>query len=205
MDRRFLFFIFSSDAIVGEHLDTLHHNIKEKSDEIIASQSWLNVVTDESGNINKARTCNISIHIPYGSLFYLSEEIGAIRMNATGAANWLKFHLQLLSNGDLNRINSISTDTCSTMLKMRDVLRESPEFKHCFFIPCDSHGLQLLCKDILAIPRFHNTHEAAQAIVKAFKNAPLQYARLREYQRQIYNKNHALILSVITTALLRTH
>src|SRR6266496_4874924 len=106
-------------------------------------------------------------------------------MNAIGAAEWLKFHLQLLSNSDLNRINSISTDTCPTMFAMHDILRESPELRHVFFIPCDSHGLQLLCKDLLTIPRFSLTHKKAQIIVKAFKKAPLQYARLREFQRQI--------------------
>ena len=119
-------------------------------------------------------------------------------MNAIGAAEWLKFHLQLLSNSDLNRINSISTDTCPTMFAMHDILRESPELRHVFFIPCDSHGLQLLCKDLLTIPRFSLTHKKAQIIVKAFKKAPLQYAHLREFQHQIYNQNYTLILSVIT-------
>ncbi len=66
-------------------------------------------------------------------------------------------------------------------------------------MPCDSHGLQLLVKDIVEhIPVFKATLEQAQAVVKAFKNAPLQLSFLREYQVQHYQQPVALILSVIT-------
>jgi len=66
-------------------------------------------------------------------------------------------------------------------------------------VPCDSHGLQLLVKDIVEhIPVFKATLEQAQAVVKAFKNAPLQLSFLREYQVQHYQQPVALILSVIT-------
>src|SRR5438552_10256441 len=74
-----------------------------------------------------------------------------------------------------------------------------PDLKNCLFVPCDSHGLQLLVKDIVEhIPVFKATLEQAQAVVKAFKNAPLQLSFLREYQVQHYQQPVALILSVIT-------
>src|SRR5437762_6030356 len=40
--------------------------------------------------------------------------------------------------------------------------------------------------------------DKAQSIVTAFKNSPLQYAHLREYQIAIYNRKLALCLSIIT-------
>lgn len=70
--------------------------------------------------------------------------------------------------------------------------------KHVFFVPCDSHGLQLLVKDLLSLPHYRDINEKAQTIVKAFKNAPLQLSHLRAFQRQIYKKEKALVLSVIT-------
>lgn len=45
---------------------------------------------------------------------------------------------------------------------------------------------------------YKSIHDKAQTIVKAFKNAHLQLARLRQYQVQVYGKQKALILSVIT-------
>jgi hypothetical protein len=185
-------------TIAGPLLDAAYSEIKGKVDAILNDLDWLNIVTDESNDINHSRICNISIHTPYGSLHYISEDIGAKRMDAAGYANWLRTHLQKLTDNDFARINSIATDTCNTMLSMRKELLQSPDFKHVLFIPCDSHGIQLLVKDLLSIPRLQTILNKAQAIVKAFRKAPLQYARLREIQLEIYNEHRSLILSVIT-------
>src|SRR5438046_7935887 len=72
------------------------------------------------------------------------------------------------------------------------------DLKHCLFIPCDSHGIQLLVGDLLKLPDFNDTIQKAQCIVKSFRHAPLQYARLREFQVEYYKKPQSLILSVIT-------
>jgi len=66
------------------------------------------------------------------------------------------------------------------------------------FIPYDSHGMQLLIKDLLQIPELKSVLQKAQTVIEAFHHSLLQYARLREYQLQ-YNKIHqSLVLSVIT-------
>src|SRR4030095_3554064 len=72
------------------------------------------------------------------------------------------------------------------------------EYIHVFFIPCDSHSLQLLIKDIVSIPRFKIILSQAQIIVSPFHKSPLHHALLREEQLDIYKKHYALILSVIT-------
>jgi len=73
-----------------------------------------------------------------------------------------------------------------------------PELMHVFFIPCDSHGIQLLFKDLLNVPRFSAVLKLAQATVSAFRKAPLQYARLRTIQKSSYDQTRSLVLSVIT-------
>jgi len=120
-------------------------------------------------------------------------------MTAPAAAAWLRDHLLALSHQRLDRINSIATDTCATMRRMWIEIKKFEDLKHCFFIPCDSHGIQLLVKDVMTlIPQFNETIQQAQSIVKSFRHAPLQYARLHEFQMQCYGKHQSLVLSVIT-------
>jgi len=184
--------------IAGELLDSQYLDIKRDIDAFLNHQNCLNVITDESTNINHCRICNISIHTLVGALHYISEDIGAQRTDANAYAAWLTKHLSKITNNDFLRINSISADTCSTMFAMRDLLQQTQHFKHVFFIPCESHSLQLLVKDLLSIPRLKDIHTKAQAIVKAFHKSPLQYARLRECQMECYKTYYALVLSVIT-------
>src|SRR5579859_402419 len=133
---------------------------------------------DESSNIRGSRICNISVHSPSSDLHYISEDICAKQMTAAAAAQWLRNHLTVLSNGNLSRINSIITDTCALMFAMWMEMQWFVEFKHCLFIPCDSHGIQLLIKDLLQIPIFKDIPQKAQRIVKDFRHSLLQYTRL---------------------------
>src|SRR2546430_1292440 len=74
-----------------------------------------------------------------------------------------------------------------------------PELRHILCIPCDSHGVQLLVKDILMdIPQFKIIYEQTQSIAKAFKSSSLQYSRLKAIQIDRYSEPRALCLSVIT-------
>ena len=185
-------------SIAGPLLEQSYDTTKRDTNMVLSSLSQLNIIMDESSNINSTRIANISVHSYMGSLHYLSEDMGAIRGTAENLAAWLKDNLEVMTKADLSRINSIATDTCDMMFAMWRHIRAYPELEHCFCVPCDSHGLQLLIKDILAIPQFNDILENAQAIAKAFRKAHLQYARLREYQIQDYGKHIALVLSVIT-------
>lgn len=184
--------------IAGELLDEVYTNLKETVDKAIHATQMLNIVTDESTDINRTRISNISVNTPSGALYWYSDDIGSKQMTAINIVDWLKGHLFRLCHGDFNKINSIATDTCNTMLLVWELFQALPEFKHCFFVPCDSHGIQLLIKDLLALPCFKEVHDQAQTVVRSFKTAPLQLARLREIQLQKYNEPRALCLSVIT-------
>ena len=64
-------------------------------------------------------------------------------------------------------------------------------------IPYDSHGLQLLIKDIIEmIEPYQVTAERSNAMIAYFNNAYKQLALLRSHQREIYGgKNYALTLA----------
>jgi len=84
------------------------------------------------------------------------------------------------------------------MFKMWLEIQKLDGFKHVFFIPCDSHGLQLLVGDLLKILVFKEVLNKAQTVIKSFHHSLLQYTHLRDFQLQ-YNKQHrSLILSIIT-------
>jgi hypothetical protein len=128
-------------ALAGTLLDRVHARVKAHIDDIISGLQHINIVTDESADINSTRIANISIHTSMGAIFWSSDDVGAIQMTADNLATWLRTKLLEISNNDLAKINSISTDTCPTMFVTWSLLSVMPDLKHCFFIPCDSHGI----------------------------------------------------------------
>jgi vacuolar-type H+-ATPase subunit F/Vma7 len=70
-----------------------------------------------------------------------------------------------ITNKQPSKIVSITTDTCSAMKATSKTLENTLGFKHILTLPCDSHGLQLLIKDILQQPNIKSTWSAATAIV----------------------------------------
>src|SRR5579859_5159335 len=182
----------SRKAVGGPLLDTTYEFFKVQVQEKIASLEHINVISDESNNINSSRIFNICLHTPNGALHWLSEDVRDKRMTVDNITTMLRDRMNDICQGRHSRLNSLSTDTCETMLSVHRQLRQYPELKHLFFIPCDSHGLQLLVKDVLTLPVFKPIIEKAQSIAKAFKKSPLQLARLCILQEEIYSHHKSL-------------
>jgi hypothetical protein len=60
-------------------------------------------------------------------------------------------------------------------------LRLKLRFQRTFFIPCDSHGIQLLIKDIITLDLFKDTMAICNQIITYFRLAQKQLAFLRHY------------------------
>lgn len=89
------------------------------------------------------------------------------------------------------------------MKSVWEKLEQTPELRHYFMIPCDSHGLQLIIKDIVdpqnsKVPRVGSMFKQALGIVVFFYHSPLEYARMQAKQIEKWGKRKALIASVIT-------
>lgn len=139
---------------------------------------------------------NIAVTTERGAFYNQNLDIGADTASAEYCAEKIEQRCQLITKGRLNRINSISTDTCDTMLKTARLLQATPSMKHTFMIPCDPHGLQLLIQDICEFPAFAPTVKQADEIVAHFKQSKKQYQILKQLQRQCYDgKALALIMS----------
>jgi hypothetical protein len=160
---------------------------------------YINAVMDESSDIAGNRIINLSFVTPHGVFYVDTEDSGAESLTSHYLAQWFIDHVeQAIGSGNWHRVNSLATDTCATMRGVWKKLEETEKTKHLFFIPCESHGLQLLIKDILETHPYSKILEKAQSVASFFHSAKKQYAILREEQQRIYGRHYALLLSVIT-------
>jgi hypothetical protein len=185
-------------ALANGLLDDIYTETKEQVDtELRASTQW-NIVFDESEDIRHHRIINLCICVASGAFFYGEFVLGAVSASAEFLRDWLLEKLREATQDNFSVINSIATDTCPTMFKIYDLLQASDQTRHAIYAPCDSHGLQLLIKDLLELPEFEPAIKTANRIVGYFNRATKQYAFLHEQQMKEYGRHKALILSGIT-------
>jgi hypothetical protein len=162
--------------------------------DILDQTERINVIFDASDNITSHRIINISIQVANGPAFYWKTfDTGEIQHTAGHYIDLLYPELEIICKGNFLRINSFCTDTDSVMRKAHVHLAARKEFQHCFFSLCDSHGLQLLIKDILELPFFEETFKSTTLIVTFFKKSKLQLARLREAQKAAWGHHKAFL------------
>jgi hypothetical protein len=171
-------------VIGGELLLKAYEDVRGKVLSLLDQQATIQFILDESPDINHRRMVNLSAVVPgFGSFYLENHHVGDKALTASFYVEWfLKKALAYCS--DPNRISSLSTDTCATMRLTWTGLENHPLLKHAFFVPCDSHGLQLLIKDILGCQPFADTIAKAQTIVSTFHQAKKQYAILRTKQEK---------------------
>jgi Protein of unknown function (DUF 659) len=161
-------------------LDTTWQAVKDKVDTEINKEDQLNVCFDGSSNINHQRICNISVTTKKEAFYYHNTALGLDTAGAVYIADKVIEALNIVTRNRLSRINSISTDICNTMLGSFNQISSRPGLKHCFLIPCDPHGLQLLIKDILSYPIYAITVYATSQIIDYFHHADKQYQIFKE-------------------------
>ncbi|KAJ3453422.1 hypothetical protein MRS44_017669 [Fusarium solani] len=190
---------------IASILPEVYQDYRVQVKEILDDADHLNVIFDASDDLSNNRIVNISISIPNSVTFYWKTV--NTRNEEHTALNTIRLIQPLLEDvftregedfQDFSRMNAICTDTCSTMRKLHAEMKNMPEFRHCFFILCDSHGLQLLVKDIVESERWASVLKKVTRIITFFKKAKLQLARLRAYQLECYGKQKAFITPAIT-------
>jgi hypothetical protein len=184
-------------------LDKAYNNVKKVVDgtlqELVSTGQKLHFILDESTDRRSRRMINLSTVLkPFGSFFLTNKDTKDAKLGAKYFLDWFKAETMEYTGGVLRTIGSMTTDTCATMRLFWDYAEKSPELAHVLIIPCDSHGLQLLIKDLCTHAWFKPILDAAQAIARGFHKAKKQYAILREIQEDVYGKQQALILSVLT-------
>lgn len=179
-------------------LDEAYMDTKDKVETILKESPLLNVISDESDNVKGERILNMTILTKDHHAFYaFSESVGDKRLDAAKNARWMLAKMLELTGGDLGKIYSVTIDTCSLERATWDCLSQDPRLSHIFYVPCDSHGLQLLIKDLLSAPQIKTTFYKGLAIVNFLRKAKHQLSILRRYQTQHYGGPRSLIASTI--------
>ena len=193
-------------ALSGHILNECYGDVRIKVELRLDAARWLNFYTDESNNIRRERVINLLAHASPGcgtdgGCFYINSEInGSKTMSADIQLVYVLRQMTLVTNGNLGRVNSLATDTCATMRSLWSKIQTTPQLRHVFCVPCDSHGIQLFLKDIFQLPWWKNIIGKAQLIIRSFRAAHKEYAVLQELQLLPENgaKRIALIIHCIT-------
>ncbi len=181
-------------------LDAQYQRTSTAVQALVRSEPFLNFSIDESTNIRRERIQNLCINCPtYGAFYQLSESLEDRTMDARGCADWaIKAMEEAKGERSWSELNSLVTDTCATQMNAALLISQSPNLKHLFLISCDSHGLQLLIKDIVQTSRFSELFAQAQDVVQAFSTSPKQLAILRQHMASSIGGVRSFALSVIT-------
>lgn len=153
-----------------------YEKTKKKVVPRIASESFFNFTTDETSNIRKERVQNFCVVIPQKGAYYICSEIvnnAGTSIGGKWTAEWTLEKMEDVAGPDgFDCINSVGTDTCNTMRDSWNKMERNHRTKHVLFVPCDSHGLQLLMKDIIETNWFSSCFSPAQNIVTHFNHSP---------------------------------
>jgi len=115
---------------------------------------YFNLCVDETTNIRGQRILNLSISTPSCSYYITSEDMADQNLNAQVISLWVvKKVTELLGpSTEWSKVNSLASDTCNLMKAVWAILENTEGLGHVFYIPCDSHSLQLVVKDLLHLP-----------------------------------------------------
>ena len=191
----------AGDLLVAVYNETMHRIYQ-----ILLGQPLLNFAADESTDKAGHRIINLSVNVPNLASFNLGTyDAGDMQYKAENLANWIHEQLKKWTNNQLQRINSITFDTCKLMRSIQHLLKETPGLDRCFFLLCDSHGLNLLYKDILegdqtikANPQLSEWIKPCKVIQRYLKGSDLQLAILRKCQRKLYGRTRGICHTIMT-------
>lgn len=139
----------SAFRLANQLLDEVYTEVKTEVDQLLAKEESFGVVFNETSNVLNDRVLNITLTINQGAFYYYNAILPPETASAELIIKVVMDTLDIVSKGKRERINACSTDTCAIMRLVWNLLPKQPGLEHCFIIPCDCYGIQLLIKDIL--------------------------------------------------------
>jgi Protein of unknown function (DUF 659) len=183
----------SAKTIATTLLDRVYKRTKDKVDDIIRKEQYVNLSLDGSDNVSHDRVTNISIGTKRGCFYYHNVTVGETTTDATYNCEQIMSWVKDITDNKPEKINSISLDTCSTQFAtFRKVAEQIPR---CFMINCTPHGLNLLAGDIIKSQWYLPIHEQVSAITSHMNSTNKQYQIFKTYQAKWSEKQRALATS----------
>ncbi|RKF76666.1 hypothetical protein GcC1_070018 [Golovinomyces cichoracearum] len=153
----------------GPLLEDIYKEIKTQVQEVVDNTSCLQIVTDGSANMAKVRIENTSFLIEGVSFYNASTAIGFQTASAQFTYNNVVKHARELTHRNLAKWASYSSDTCATQKSAWEIMNSTAETRHVLTVPCDSHSLQLILKDLIW-PGKDNHGNSTSAMGELFKS-----------------------------------
>ena len=188
----------------------MYEEVKKEVEEVIDTQGrgnyTLNFISDESDAMNKDRITNLSLNTNDGQSFHITTvATGSTDHSARLLFEGLLARIRDVTKGNLQRWNSLCTDTCATQRRVHELVAQHPETQHVFTVLCDSHGLQLLIKDLChgsrsdgSIAYYKTTLVEANMVSSYLRAANKLHALLVERAAKDSQKLRAFALAVVT-------
>ncbi|KAJ6436477.1 sugar hydrolase [Purpureocillium lavendulum] len=184
---------------IASFLEPVYVDYRQRVKALLDDAPHLNIIFDASDDISSNRIINVAVEIPNSVAFYWTTfDTKDHDHRALATLSLVRPAIVDIFGHDFSRLNAICTDTCSTMRKLHREMKALPEFSHCLYVLCDSHGLQLLVKDIVESKRWMPTFGKVTYLIGFFKKAKLQLSRLRIHQQECYGRRKAFITAAIT-------
>ncbi|KAJ6436756.1 restless-like transposase [Purpureocillium lavendulum] len=184
---------------IASFLEPVYLDYRQRVKALLDDAPHLNIIFDASDDISSNRIINVAVEIPNSVAFYWTTfDTKDHDHSALATLSLIRPALVDIFGHDFSRLNALCTDTCSTMRKLHREMKALPEFSHCLYVLCDSHGLQLLVKDIVESKRWMPTLGKVTYLIGFFKKAKLQLSRLRIHQQECYGRRKAFITAAIT-------
>ena len=121
----------------------------------------MNFTYDESNDKARRRIANLSVNLPaYGAIFLRNFHTQDNSQSAEFIKTLIIPEIIDTYNGDLARVNSLTTDTYLTIRRLHHLIAADPRFSYIFFILYDLYGIQLLIKKILELPYYTNIRKS---------------------------------------------
>ncbi len=195
--------------LAGHLLTDCYTKIKQQVEAIADAVSHIQIVSDGSSNITKERVENISFLVGGISYYWKSTAIGAVQAGADWTVKNVLKYAKEITKDSLDRWTAFSSDTCNTQRSVWKILNQEPGCEHVLSVPCDSHGIQLIFKDLLfpgkdsqrvqIITRIGDFFKACpNQIVSFFSKSDKQLSYVRDSMKATIDKITALISTVPT-------
>lgn len=191
------------DALAGDLLDSTFEYMEEEVKKMV--RKWrhqgVGLVNDESSNVTNTRIHNVCVTLADPDrtiLLWNTADIGEEIYSADVIVEYVTKHGNSITDGQPQMIKCFSSDTADKMISVGEKLRQMPGWSHVEWVPCDSHGLNLLIQDICNLPSCADTLKSVTNWITHFKKASKQFAILRKCQKKEYGGYKALVKAVIT-------
>ena len=179
-------------------LDEVYTKTKKEVDEIIDKEDALGITFDETTNVRNQRVTNVAVITGSGAFYYHNLILPPVSVTAAFLTDLIVESIDKITKGHRERMNSVTTDTCSVMGSLWTLLPQKKGLERVMMNPCDAHGIQLLISDILKFPPFEQTVKMANQLVGHFKHSPKQMAILSDIQQNTQSDQKMLVIANTT-------